>query len=61
MNASTLLPRRAAEILKAAYESTDDPMARRIAVDAAHERVRMEFPSYFRKEIEHVNADDCGQ
>lgn len=54
-----LLPERARRILAeaAATTSTLDNLARRKAVDAAIERVKREFPQYFR---ESTDGEDQG-
>ena len=50
--ADGLLPERARRILADAWaeSSTLDELARRKIVDAAHDRVKREFPQYFKEE-----------
>jgi hypothetical protein len=53
---ATILPARAAAMLQTAAETLNphpDSLARRKAVDQAIERVKREYPSYFRKETDH--------
>lgn len=50
---STLLPKRAAELLREAAEAPEThPLARRKAVDQAIERVKRDYPQYFNQECE---------
>lgn len=60
MKPASIFPRHAAEILRQAGETPippHDPLARRKAVDKAIERVKREYPSYFRQE----SSDDSTQ
>jgi hypothetical protein len=61
---ATILPSIAAAMLKKAAETPipfADSLARRKAVDQAIERVKREYPSYFRQDADHAENNGGGK
>lgn len=63
MEPATLLPKRAAEILRDAASTPTglDSLVRRKAVDRAIERIKREYPDYFKPESNHAEAKGGGE